>query len=78
MRSNRVIFGSTALFAAFQFATAYWETRKYVVENGNIGRLVSNCIGNTPEVQVHVRNQVRIAEKVGRPFDQQLWPHDII
>ncbi|MGB5560658.1 MAG: bifunctional 5,10-methylenetetrahydrofolate dehydrogenase/5,10-methenyltetrahydrofolate cyclohydrolase [Paracoccaceae bacterium] len=42
-----------------------------------IGRLVSICIGDTPEVAVYVRNQARGAAKAGIPFDQQLWGEDI-
>ncbi|MBI1619668.1 bifunctional 5,10-methylenetetrahydrofolate dehydrogenase/5,10-methenyltetrahydrofolate cyclohydrolase [Aquamicrobium sp. cd-1] len=42
-----------------------------------VGKLVSVCIGPTPEVAVYVRNQARAAAKVGIPFDQQVWPAEI-
>ena len=42
-----------------------------------IGRLVSICIGNIPEVAVYVRNQSHAAKKTGIPFDQMSWSGDI-
>ncbi|MGR3571189.1 bifunctional 5,10-methylenetetrahydrofolate dehydrogenase/5,10-methenyltetrahydrofolate cyclohydrolase [Brevirhabdus sp.] len=44
---------------------------------GAQGRLVSICIGDTPEVAVYMRNQARGAAQAGIPFDQQLWSADI-
>ncbi len=41
------------------------------------GRLVSISIGDNPEVAVYIRNQKRVAESVGLPFDDQFWPADI-
>jgi methylenetetrahydrofolate dehydrogenase (NADP+)/methenyltetrahydrofolate cyclohydrolase len=45
--------------------------------NPPVGKLVSVCIGPTPEVAVYVRNQARAAAKVGIPFDEQVWPAEI-
>lgn len=42
-----------------------------------IGRLVSICIGENPEVGVYVRGQARAAAKVGIPFEEAHWPADI-
>jgi methylenetetrahydrofolate dehydrogenase (NADP+)/methenyltetrahydrofolate cyclohydrolase len=42
-----------------------------------IGRLVSICIGENPEVGVYVRGQARAAKKVGIPFEEAHWPADI-
>lgn len=42
-----------------------------------IGKLVSVCIGEHPEVAVYVRGQARAAKKVGIPFEEVLWPEDI-
>jgi methylenetetrahydrofolate dehydrogenase (NADP+)/methenyltetrahydrofolate cyclohydrolase len=42
-----------------------------------IGKLVSVCIGENPEVGVYVRGQARAAEKVGIPFVEAHWPADI-
>lgn len=39
-----------------------------------IGKLVSISIGDVDEVAVYIRNQKRVAEKVGIPFDDQYWP----
>lgn len=39
-----------------------------------LGRLVSICIGDHPEVSVYIRNQGRAAAEVGIPFDEQYWP----
>lgn len=38
------------------------------------GRLVSISIGDVSEVEVYIRNQKRVADKVGIPFDDQYWP----
>lgn len=40
---------------------------------GTFGKLVSISIGNVEEVAVYIRNQKRVAEKVGIPFDDQYW-----
>lgn len=39
-----------------------------------VGRLVSVCIGNTPAVDVYVRNQARGAAEAGLRFEAQIWP----
>jgi methylenetetrahydrofolate dehydrogenase (NADP+)/methenyltetrahydrofolate cyclohydrolase len=41
------------------------------------GRLVSISIGDNPEVAVYIRNQKRVADSVGLPFDDQFWPADV-
>lgn len=43
----------------------------------SIGKLVSVCIGDIPEVGVYVRGQARAADKVGIPFVEAHWPSDI-
>ena len=43
----------------------------------SIGRLVSVCIGENPEVGVYVRGQARAADKVGIRFVEAQWPADI-
>ncbi len=42
-----------------------------------IDRLVSISIGDVPEVEVYIRNQVRAAERAGIPFEKIEWPADI-
>jgi len=49
----------------------------YVQTAGNMGHIVSIAVGDIPEVAVYIRNQRRAAEKVGIPFDEQVWPADI-
>ena len=44
---------------------------------GTFGRLVSISIGDVEEVAVYIRNQKRVAEKVGIPFDDQYWAGDL-
>jgi methylenetetrahydrofolate dehydrogenase (NADP+)/methenyltetrahydrofolate cyclohydrolase len=46
-------------------------------EHHPVGKLVSVCIGENPEVGVYVRGQARAAEKVGIPFEEVRWPADI-
>ncbi|MGB7287714.1 MAG: bifunctional 5,10-methylenetetrahydrofolate dehydrogenase/5,10-methenyltetrahydrofolate cyclohydrolase [Salaquimonas sp.] len=41
------------------------------------GRLVSISIGDVDAVAVYIRNQKRVAEKVGIPFDDQYWSADL-
>ena len=38
-------------------------------KKNNLGRLVSVSIGDTPEVDVYIRNQKKAAEKVGIRFE---------
>jgi methylenetetrahydrofolate dehydrogenase (NADP+)/methenyltetrahydrofolate cyclohydrolase len=42
-----------------------------------LGRLVSVCIGDNPEIAVYIRGQARAAKRVGIPFDEQFWPGDM-
>jgi len=53
------------------------EVRTYVDAGGQMGKIVSIAIDGTAEVEVYIRNQARIAAKVGLDFDQQVWPRDI-
>ena len=53
------------------------EVRTYVDAAGQMGKIVSIAIDGTAEVEVYIRNQARIAAKVGLDFDQQIWPRDI-
>lgn len=53
------------------------EVRAYTETAGQIGRLVSILIGDTPEAEVYIRNQARAATRAGLPFEQQSWPADI-
>ena len=38
-----------------------------------LGRLVSICVGDHPEVAVYIRNQAKAAAQVGIPFDEEYW-----
>ena len=53
------------------------EVRTYLDAAGQMGKIVSIAIDGTAEVEVYIRNQARIAAKVGLDFDQQIWqtPH---
>lgn len=42
-----------------------------------IGKLVSISVGDTPEAAVYIRNQSRVADKAGIPFEEVFWPEDI-
>lgn len=56
------------------------EVRDEIVSSGlasKLGRLVSISIGDVSEVAVYIRNQKRVAEKTGIPFDDQYWPADL-
>lgn len=44
---------------------------------GKVGRLVSIAIGDIDAVAVYIRNQKRVAEKAGIPFQDQFWPGDL-
>lgn len=41
------------------------------------GRLVSISIGDVEAVAVYIRNQKRVAEQAGIPFDDQYWPAEL-
>lgn len=45
--------------------------------NGKVGRLVSIAIGDIDAVAVYIRNQKRVAEKAGIPFEDQFWPGEL-
>lgn len=45
--------------------------------NRQLGRLVSISIGDVDAVAVYIRNQKRVAERTGIPFDDQYWPADL-
>ena len=42
-----------------------------------IGKLTSIAVGAVEEVKVYIRNQRRLAERLGIPFDEQYWPGDL-
>ena len=42
-----------------------------------IGKLCSISIGEVEEVGIYIRNQKRLAEKAGIPFEEQYWPGDL-
>lgn len=42
----------------------------------SMGKLVSVSIGEHSAIAVYTRNQARAAEKVGVPFEEQVWPAD--
>ena len=46
-------------------------------EKHSLGRLVSISIGDHPEVGVYIRNQVKAADEVGIPFDEQYWSDEL-
>lgn len=48
-----------------------------IEKSTRIGKLVSISIGDVNEVAVYIRNQKRVAEKVGIPFDEQYWSADL-
>ena len=53
------------------------EVSDYVAAQQTIGKLVSISIGSTPEAAVYIRNQARVAEQAGLPFEEQVWEADI-
>lgn len=53
------------------------EVRDYVAKQKHIGTLVSILIGDAAEAAVYIRNQARVAEQAGLPFEEQVWPADI-
>ena len=42
-----------------------------------IGKLCSISIGEVKEVEIYIRNQKRLAERAGIPFEEQYWPGDL-
>ncbi|MGX9354766.1 bifunctional 5,10-methylenetetrahydrofolate dehydrogenase/5,10-methenyltetrahydrofolate cyclohydrolase [Roseobacteraceae bacterium S113] len=53
------------------------EVAGYISAQPSMGKLVSISIGDVPEVAVYVRNQARVAQSVGLPFDQEFWGADV-
>ena len=53
------------------------EVRTYVDAAGKMGKIVSIAVDGTAEVEVYIRNQARMAARVGLDFDQQMWSRDI-
>ena len=53
------------------------EVKTYVEAQSTIGKLVSISIAGPPEVDVYIRNQARLAQKAGIPFEEQVWDADI-
>lgn len=53
------------------------DVADYVRGQKTMGRLVSISIGATPEVDVYIRNQARLAKKAGIAFEEQAWAGDI-
>ena len=74
MQDNRLIDGRAVQ------ARILDDVKRRVAElssDSPIGRLVSISIGDVPEVDVYIRNQQRVAERVGIPFEKVNWPSDI-
>ena len=53
------------------------EELEQLKATGKVGRLVSIAIGDIDAVAVYIRNQKRVAEKTGIPFEDQFWPGDL-
>ena len=53
------------------------EVRTYVDAAGQMGKIVSIAVDGNAEVEVYVRNQARMAARVGIDFVQQMWSRDI-
>lgn len=74
MKDNRLLDGVALRERILEgIAERVSEARKHHA----VGRLVSICIGENPEVGVYVRGQARAAAKVGIPFEEAHWPADI-
>ncbi len=71
MKDNRLIDGVVVKKRIIE------EVARYTADKKDMPRLVSILVGDTPEADVYVRNQVRGAEQAGLPFDQLNWPSDI-
>ncbi|WP_419904431.1 bifunctional 5,10-methylenetetrahydrofolate dehydrogenase/5,10-methenyltetrahydrofolate cyclohydrolase [Kiloniella sp.] len=74
LKDHRLIDGRAVKARILSEVRAYVD---HVCVDGNIGRLVSISIGDTPEVAVYARNQARGAAQAGIRFDQQLWGSDV-
>ncbi len=64
MMDNRLIDGVAVKKRIIQAVHDYTATQQ------NMPRLVSIFVGDTPEADVYVRNQIRGAEQAGLPFEQ--------
>ncbi|MGB0438576.1 MAG: tetrahydrofolate dehydrogenase/cyclohydrolase catalytic domain-containing protein, partial [Paracoccaceae bacterium] len=53
------------------------DVAAYLSRQITIGKLVSISIGDVPEVAVYIRNQAKLAQKLGLPFDQEFWSGDV-
>ena len=53
------------------------EVRTYADAGGKMGKIVSIAVDGNAEVEVYIRNQARMAARVGLDFDQQMWSRDI-
>ena len=71
MKDNRLIDGVSVKKRIIQ------QVKDYTSHQANMPRLVSILVGDTPEADVYVRNQVRGADQAGIPFEQMNWPADI-
>lgn len=71
---NRLLSGLPIRERILDEVTAYVEN---VHATHRIGRLVSICIGDCPEIAVYIRGQARAAARVGLPFSEQFWPGDL-
>jgi methylenetetrahydrofolate dehydrogenase (NADP+)/methenyltetrahydrofolate cyclohydrolase len=71
MMDNRLIDGVAVKKRIIQ------TVKDYTAAQPSMPRLISVLVGDTPEADVYVRNQVRGAEQAGLPFEQLRWPADI-
>ena len=53
------------------------EVRTYADAGGKMEKIVSIAVDGNAEVEVYIRNQARMAARVGLDFDQQMWSRDI-
>ena len=53
------------------------EVRTYADAGGKMGKIVSIAVDGNAELEVYIRNQARMAARVGLDFDQQMWSRDI-
>ena len=71
MKDNRLIDGVSVKKRIIH------QVKDYTAQQARMPQLVSILVGDTPEADVYVRNQVRGAEQAGIPFKQVNWPADI-
>ena len=53
------------------------EVRTYADAGGKMGKIVSIAVDGNAELEVYIRNQARMAARVGLDFDQQMWSRNI-